>query len=208
MTHDRDDTPASRSRRVSSHVASKHHGVSANRISVVTDPLVRSIQKEAVMIALRRTALAFAVAAIALGPAGKSARADEATKAAIEQQLNSYEQALNKSDVDAVMKLYAKDAVFMPQGSLPIVGRDAIRSSYEQIFKTIKLNVVFKIDEVRQLAADWAFARTRSNGTVKVLASDRAPGPEANQELFLFHREDGGQWRFARYIFATTNPPR
>jgi hypothetical protein len=44
--------------------------------------------------------------------------------------------------------------------------------------------------------------------TVKVLASDQPAGPEANQELFLFHREADGQWRIARYIFSTTNPPK
>ncbi|GLS32666.1 conserved hypothetical protein [Mesorhizobium albiziae] len=157
--------------------------------------------------ALRNAALAFALAAITLTAGGKTAGADEAA-AAITQQLKNYEQALNKSDVDAVMKLYAKDAVFMPQYSLPSVGRDAIRTAYENVFKAIKLNIVFKIDEVRPLAADWAYARTRSNGTVKVLASDQGPGPEANQELFVFHREDDGQWRIARYIFSTTNPPR
>src|SRR5438445_154528 len=69
----------------------------------------------------------------------------------------------------------------------------------------------FDFDEVRQahwlIESDWAFARTRSTGTVKVLASDQASIPEANQELFVLHREDDGQWRFVRYIFSTTNPP-
>jgi hypothetical protein len=31
--------------------------------------------------------------------------------------------------------------------------------------------------------------------------------PEANQELFLFHRIDD-TWKIARYCFSTTNPPR
>ena len=87
------------------------------------------------------------------------------------------------------------------------MGRDAVRIAYRHVFDTIKLNIRFEIDEVRPLSSDWAFARTRSTGTVKVLASDQAPIPEANQELFVLHREDDGQWRFVRYIFSTTNPP-
>ena len=122
-------------------------------------------------------------------------------------QLQRYELTLNAADIDGIMELYAENAVFMPQHSLPVVGRDAVRSAYRHVFDTIKLNIRFEIDEVRPLSSDWAFARTRSTGTVKVLASDQAPIPEANQELFVLHREDDGQWRFVRYIFSTTNPP-
>ncbi|MDR7099345.1 uncharacterized protein (TIGR02246 family) [Lysobacter niabensis] len=129
-------------------------------------------------------------------------------EAAIHQQLNRYEQALNSADVDRVMTLYADDAVFMPQHSLPAVGRDAVRTAYRHVFDTIKLDIRFVVDEVRPLSRDWAFARTRSEGTVKVLGSDQPASAEANQELFLLHRETDGQWRIARYIFSTTNPPK
>jgi uncharacterized protein (TIGR02246 family) len=133
---------------------------------------------------------------------------NDAAEVAIRQQLHRYEQALNSSDVDRVMTLYADDAVFMPQHSLPVIGRDAVRTAYRHVFDTIKLDIRFAIDEVRPLSRDWAFARTRSNGTVKVLGSDQLAGAEANQELFLLHREADGQWRIARYIFSTTNPPK
>jgi hypothetical protein len=39
-----------------------------------------------------------------------------------------YEDALNQSDIDAVMKLYAVDGVFMPQNSPSSVGADAVRN--------------------------------------------------------------------------------
>lgn len=133
---------------------------------------------------------------------------DEKVTAGILQQLQRYEHALNASDIDSVMALYAEDAVFMPQHSPPAVGRDAVRAAYRHVFDMIKLNIRFQIDEIRPLSRNWAYARTRSTGTVKLLASDLPPGPEANQELFLLHREADGQWRFARYIFSTTNPPK
>jgi uncharacterized protein (TIGR02246 family) len=132
--------------------------------------------------------------------------ADEPVEAAITKQLKSYEQALNASDLEGVMKLYTEDAVFMPQHSLPAVGREAVRGAYRHVFDAIKLDLRFTIDEFRPLSRDWAFARTRSNGTAKMVASDQPAGPEANQEIFLLHREADGQWRFARYIFSTTNP--
>lgn len=135
-------------------------------------------------------------------------KSGDTDQAAIARQLDRYEQALNASDVDAVMQLYADDAVFMPQNSSPAVGRAAVRTAYRHVFDAIRLNIHFAVDEIHVLSHDWAYARTRSSGTVKVLAADQLPGPEANQEIFLLHREPDGQWRFARYIFSTTNPPK
>ena len=132
---------------------------------------------------------------------------DNADAQAIRQQLQRYERALNASDAEAVMKLYAADAVFMPQHSSPAVGRDAVGAAYDKVFKAIKLDIKFAIDEVEPVSSTWAYARTRSNGTVKVLGTQAPPAAEANQELFLLRKEPDGQWRFARYIFSTTNPP-
>src|SRR6266849_1281956 len=132
---------------------------------------------------------------------------DTADTKAIRQQLQRYEQALKTSDAETVMTLYAADAVFMPQNSLPAVGRQAIRTAYDNVFKAIKLDIHFVIDEVQTLSSTWAYVRTRSNGTVKVLGTELPPGPEANQEIFILNKEADGQWRFARYIFSTTNPP-
>ena len=139
--------------------------------------------------------------------ASANAAEDDVDIKAIRQQLQHYEKALNASDVGSVMKLYAADAVFMPQHSLPAIGRQAVREAYDNVFNAIKLDIRFEIDEVHTLSSTWAYARTRSKGTVKVLGGELPPGAEANQELFLLTKEGDGQWRLARYIFSTTTPP-
>jgi uncharacterized protein (TIGR02246 family) len=128
--------------------------------------------------------------------------ADEKAIAAL---LAKYQDALNQSSTDAVMKLYAPDGVFMPQNSRSSVGAQAVRKAYDAVFNAIKLNVKFDIAEVRQLAADWAFARTNSAGRVKVQATGESAA-EGNQELFVFQKIDG-DWKIARYCFSTINPP-
>ena len=125
---------------------------------------------------------------------------------AVAEVLAHYQDALNQSDTEAVMKLYASDGVFMPQHFPSSVGADAVRAAYRGVFHAIKLKVVFAIAEVVQLAPEWAMARTNSSGTTTVHATG-AGGPEANQELFLFRKIDG-KWKIARYCFSTTNPPR
>jgi uncharacterized protein (TIGR02246 family) len=129
--------------------------------------------------------------------------ADENAIAAV---LATYQGALNQSNTDAVMRLYAPDGVFMPQHSPSSAGADAVRKAYDAVFGTITLDVDFKVVEIRQIAPDWAFARTNSSGTTKVHATGEG-GPEANQELFVFQKIDGA-WKIARYCFSTTNPPR
>ena len=123
---------------------------------------------------------------------------------AVAEVLANYQDALNQSDTDAVIKLYAPDGVFMPQNSPSSVGAGEVRNAYDAVFKTIKLTVKFNVDEVVEMAPNWVFARTNSAGTVKVLATG-VGGPEANQELFLFQKVDG-EWKIARYCFSTTNP--
>ena len=129
--------------------------------------------------------------------------ADENAVAAV---LRDYEAALNGSNTEAALRLYAPDGVFMPQHSLASVGTDAVRKAYDAVFAAITLSVKFEIAEIRQLASDWVLARTNSVGRTKINASG-AEDPEANQELFLFQRI-AGAWKIARYCFCTTNQPR
>jgi uncharacterized protein (TIGR02246 family) len=129
-----------------------------------------------------------------------------AAEAAVADALVRYERALNASDVDAALALYTADAVFMPQNSPSSVGIAAIRRAYELVFSSITLRVRFNVAEVRQVAPDWAFARTNSTGTSTAHATG-VTSSEGNQELFVFQLVQG-DWRIARYCFSTTLPPR
>ena len=128
-----------------------------------------------------------------------------ANEEAVAAVLAKYQDALNQSDTEAVMKLYASDGVFMPQNSPSSVGADAVRKAYDAVFKAIKLSVKFNVAEVVEVASDWAFARTNSAGTATLNATG-ARSTEANQELFVFRKGPDGKWKIARYCFSTTNP--
>jgi uncharacterized protein (TIGR02246 family) len=121
----------------------------------------------------------------------------------IEPVIRAYESALNANDIDTILGLYSADPVFMPQNAPALVGRAAVRAGYEQVFKTLKLNVRFSLHEIEE-AGDWAWVRTSSAGRTRVLAAG-TEGDEGNNELFIFHRE-GGAWRIHRYLFATNLP--
>jgi uncharacterized protein (TIGR02246 family) len=120
--------------------------------------------------------------------------------------LRSYESALNAANVEAIVALYAEDAVFMAQHRSPAVGRDQVEAAYREILSTIRLDIEFEIDEVVVASPTVAYARTRSAGTTTILAND-AQVSEGNQELFVLVRSDASaDWRIGRYLFATTQP--
>jgi uncharacterized protein (TIGR02246 family) len=130
-----------------------------------------------------------------------------ASQRAVAAVLARYQDALNASDTNKVMPLYAEEGVFMPQHSQSAVGAADVRQAYDAVFRAIKLSVTFKVAEVVVMSPDWAFARTNSAGTVTVHATGETRA-EGNQELFIFRKGSDGTWRIARYCFSTTNPPR
>jgi uncharacterized protein (TIGR02246 family) len=128
-----------------------------------------------------------------------------ANESAVAETLCAYSQALNSSDTNALMPLYAQDGVFMPPYSPSAVGLAEVRKAYDAVFASIQLTVKFKIAEIVEMSPDWVFARTNSAGTTLNHATG-AISKEGNQELFIFHKEKDGKFRIARYSFSTTNP--
>ncbi len=116
----------------------------------------------------------------------------------IQTILDRYEKALNASDADAALALYAADGVFMPANAPTAVGTTAVRAAYEHVFGMIKLDIAFSINEI-VIDDTMAFAITESKGHVTILAK-QVTAPEENRELFVFRKIDG-VWKIARYMF-------
>jgi len=121
----------------------------------------------------------------------------------IKELIQTYASALNTNDLEKILALYGKEPVFMPQHAPALVGRDAVRAGYEQVFASIKLNIHFEVHEIEE-TGDWAWARTSSAGRTRILAAN-VEVTEGNNELFIFRRETG-EWRIHRYLFATNQP--
>ncbi len=144
------------------------------------------------------------VAGLGLSSIEPAALAADSAQAEIEALLRDYEQALNASDVDGVLRLYTDDGVFMAQHNPSAVGTEQVEAAYTAVFHAIDLNVEFDIVEVEVIAQGWAFARTNSSGTTTINATGDEVA-EGNQELFLLKKIDDN-WKIARYSFSTTNP--
>ena len=124
---------------------------------------------------------------------------------AINSLLNSYQDALNASNIDRIMTLYAPDGVLMAQYSSTAVGTEEVRQVYDGLFAESTLQIKFEIIEIVPTAPNWAFARTRSTGIN--MTKDGDSRPEANQDLFVLQKL-GGEWRIARYCFSGIDVPQ
>lgn len=83
--------------------------------------------------------------------------------------------------------------------TLPTASGKELRAAYAGIFTAIRLKVTFTVDELVIAGEETAYALTRSNGEVTILATG-ATSAEANREMFVFRRE-AGEWMIARYMF-------
>ena len=113
--------------------------------------------------------------------------------------LATYERSLNTSDADLAASCYTPKGTFMPT-TLPTVTGPHMSEGYRQIFKAIRLNVTFDIDELAVTSDRNAYALTRSNGTQIILATG-VESNESNREMFLFERTDTDGWKIASYMF-------
>jgi uncharacterized protein (TIGR02246 family) len=155
--------------------------------------------------AMNGLVLALSLLAAGLGGPVQAGADSEADK--VRAVVDSYQRALNGGDVGAVLKVYAANGVFMPEHSPASVGSAAIRRAYENVFRTIDLDVGLNVIEVKILSADWALVRTTSGGTIKIIATG-AEVANASQELFILQKQASNEWKFARYAFSSTKPPR
>ena len=95
----------------------------------------------------------------------------------------------------------------MPPYSPSAISLAEVRKAYDAVFTTIRLTVKFNVAEIVEMSPDWVLARTNSEGTTLPHATGKT-SKEANQELFIFHKEKDGKFKIARYSFSTTNPQR
>lgn len=151
----------------------------------------------------RSVIVAGAFAALAVG-AATGAEAQSSTDAApLRAIMERYAAALRANDVDTLVSLYTANGVFMREDMPAVVGRDALRAAYRQVFATLKLDLSFDVQEA-EVAGDMGWLRVISKGKIKVLATGVETTNSFN-ELIVFRREADG-WKIRSCLYASNQP--
>jgi len=124
-------------------------------------------------------------------------------KKAVRTLIENYGKAMNASNVDDVLTLFARDAVFMPYGHPTAIGQQEIRSAFEQEFKSIDLDVKIVFDEIL-VDGSLAVVRSRSDGTLKILPKGKTITTESYRAFFVLQKHKN-EWRIARFMFNFNN---
>jgi uncharacterized protein (TIGR02246 family) len=124
---------------------------------------------------------------------------DERPQAAVQ----AYFDALNRSDVDAAVTVYAADGYFALQGTEDVQGTAALRALYEGTFKAVRFNATYIFNEVR-VYGDEAFVRTTTNASLTMVATGQVIS-NRYREFFVLKRV-GGRWKIDRYMNNKPTP--
>src|SRR5688572_21851282 len=122
-------------------------------------------------------------------------------KSAIEKLIFAYQDALNASDVNKVIELYAKDGVLMANSAPTAEGADQVKGTYQYVFDNFSYTLQFSIVEI-VVNGNTAFARSTSKGSFVIKSSGQTV-PDENRELYVFEKV-GGNWKIARYMYNKT----
>lgn len=103
--------------------------------------------------------------------------------------------------------LFRSDAVFMAPNNPSAIGTDALRTAYTGIFKTITFDTELQVEEIVQVAPDWAFVRTSSAGFVTIHAiGRRVPIPTTSYSSFTRAMRADGRSLATRFRRRTRCP--
>jgi len=105
----------------------------------------------------------------------------------------------NEGDLARVLDHYAEDAVLMPPGEDPVVGRARIRPRYEELFASFRPSIESHVDEAC-VSGSLAFVRGRTEGRMV----PKEPGEARSVDdayLMLLRKGDDGAWRISHLMW-------
>jgi uncharacterized protein (TIGR02246 family) len=124
---------------------------------------------------------------------------DPAAEAAIRKLPIDWCAAEKARDLDAKMRLFTPDAVFIPPGERPVIGQPAMRTWHEAEWKQNKYECTPIVDEV-QIVGESAFVRGTFSGFITPTKGG-APKRDSGNFVDVVRRQLDGSWKIARVIW-------
>jgi uncharacterized protein (TIGR02246 family) len=149
----------------------------------------------------------FAISAILLAACtteGQQATTTQVDAEAIMMLLTEYDAAATAGNVDAVMALYADDAVSMPPDAPARTGKEEIRAAFVAVLEENTVQLTSQVDEVR-VSGDLAFLRAAYDETLTPKAGGE-PTQLHGKWLVILERQPDGSWKSWREMWSNYAP--
>ena len=124
---------------------------------------------------------------------------------AIERLAGAWRAGWDTGDVDALLALYAEDALLMPQNQPILAGKEAIRAAYQPVLEQYEIRGDGDVKEM-VVSGDWGFFRV----AYRLSATPKAGGEtihDTGKSLFIVRRVAGGEWKIARLMDSSDLGP-
>lgn len=115
-----------------------------------------------------------------------------------DESVRGYFEALDRSDVDDIVSLFAADGHLMADELPTAHGAAQIRAALEDVLRVLKVTCTYEIDRVTEVGG-LAIVEAHSTDTVTMIASNSVSQIEF-RELFILRRAGNG-WQITDYIF-------
>lgn len=116
----------------------------------------------------------------------------------LQQRRQEWIDSVNRGDVDAYSELLTEDAVWIPPGRDPVVGKQAFRAWLAPFFSQFTYD--FSTDEERiRIAGDWAVERAHFTSDMSPKGGGE-PMRHSGTYILLWRRDEGSRWCIERYI--------
>jgi uncharacterized protein (TIGR02246 family) len=113
--------------------------------------------------------------------------------------------AVNASDVDRVLGVWADDAVLMPPGHPSVHGGTALREYFSKLFLMTRFTFEFTSSDI-DLFADVAFERLSYRVTIWQ-SSGQDTIEDVGKGLHVYRRQPDGRWKLVLDIWNSDRIP-
>jgi uncharacterized protein (TIGR02246 family) len=108
-------------------------------------------------------------------------------------------------DVNALLSLYADDAILMPPNDTTLFGKDEIRAWWEEYFEFFRVTSTVQTEHEVTVAGDQLFDRTAFSATI-VPKLQGARITDDIRSLTVWTRAADGGWKISHQIWNSTQP--
>ncbi len=106
---------------------------------------------------------------------------------------------INAGDLDGWVSQFTENAVFLPQGSAVLKGREAGREFARPWYEQLNMEFELTVDEI-EVHGDWAFARWSYVGRYTPKAGGETTD-DVGKEIWILKRQSDGSWQCSHIIY-------
>lgn len=129
----------------------------------------------------------------------------EADRQAITQVRQQEITLFGAGDIDKVLAVFTDDVVIMPPNEPVLVGKEAVRSWLQEMYKQFKIEGTYTSASDLTVTGDWAFERMAI--TLKLTPTGGGAAVEdVGKGFHVYRRQGDGSWKIAQDIWNSDKP--